>query len=351
MRAVLRWCALAVAFATFPGAASPDTNGAHPSYRNEWWRLFGHVQTSGGRSFSYEVTFFRFGVAAGRGVVEFVPATVAVTDDRRSTFAYAERAGRGDEATARAASSSLDVRVDDWSLAQTERAGTFRSRAGDTRVAIDLTQVPTRGRVTNGTEALLRVDTCAACVLHSTSYTRLRTSGSLRVNGASFAVTGTSWLDHEYGNAVLGEGLAGWDRFSIHLEDGADVMLFLPRARRVRLGTAEGTAAASGMVVPRSGPPVRLARGDFSVTVRGGTTWRSDRSGVTYPALWDVVVPSLGLDVSIQPVVPSQEIVPATVGGSPFWSGAAEVRDKASGGTTVGWANVELLGYGRPLSL
>ena len=53
---------------------------------------------------------------------------------------------------------------------------------------------------------------------HYYSLTRLATEGNLWLEGERFEVTGTSWMDHEFGSTDLAEGLIGWDWFSIQLE-------------------------------------------------------------------------------------------------------------------------------------
>ena len=43
----------------------PRDHGAHPGYQSEWWYYTGHVRTTDGRRFGYELTFFRVGLAPG----------------------------------------------------------------------------------------------------------------------------------------------------------------------------------------------------------------------------------------------------------------------------------------------
>ena len=40
----------------------PADHAAHPAYRLEWWYYTGNLQAGDGRSYGYQVTFFRVGV-------------------------------------------------------------------------------------------------------------------------------------------------------------------------------------------------------------------------------------------------------------------------------------------------
>ena len=42
--------------------AFPRDHGAHPDFKLEWWYYTGHLDAEDGRSFGYELTFFRIGM-------------------------------------------------------------------------------------------------------------------------------------------------------------------------------------------------------------------------------------------------------------------------------------------------
>ena len=37
----------------------PRDHGSHPKFRTEWWYYTGHISTKAGKTFGFEVTFFR----------------------------------------------------------------------------------------------------------------------------------------------------------------------------------------------------------------------------------------------------------------------------------------------------
>jgi predicted secreted hydrolase len=344
----------AFAVATAPYAFSfPADDGAHPRFESEWWRLFGRVRTPSGRPFSYELTFFRF--AVGVGAAQFYPATFSVTDEAGNVVHRADRVGRDGFGTGAAREGSLSVRVDPWSLAARSREGVpprWASRASGTDAAIDLVHSAEKAPVVHGVDGTLRVGPCRSCALHSSSYTRLRTHGTLRIGGVSFIVDGTSWLDHEFGSDAFAGGYVGWDRFSFVFDDGRELLLMLPRRRFTGADPLwKPTPESSGTLIARNGTARHLDAYDFTLEVRGGTTWTSPDTGASYPAIWRIGVPSAGIDVAVAPLVANQEHTSRTSGGSPYWNGAVEVRDASNDGVLLGWGRAELTGYARPLSL
>ena len=73
---------------------------------------------------------------------------------------------------------------------------------------------------------------------------------------------GLSWMDHEWSTSALGAEQAGWDWFSIQLDDNTELMLF-------QLRRADGTvdAFSSGTLIAADGSTRQLGPGDFSIEV------------------------------------------------------------------------------------
>jgi predicted secreted hydrolase len=355
--AVLFW-AFAVAGAPY-AFSFPRDHAAHTAYENEWWYFTGHLRAADGREFGYELTFFRVGLRPGerpprpgqsrwRGTQLF-PADFAITDVRDGGFWFTRTFDREALGMGGAASDRLAVHAGSWSLrgeperdARLERMQLRAARGGN---ALALTLDPLKPPAVHGSGGISRKGPCPSCASHYYSYTRLRTTGTLTYGGTSYAVTGTSWMDHEYGTRELAAGIVGWDWFSLQLTDGRELMLYVLRRR-------DGSAIpeSSGSLIEKDGRVTHLSHAAFKVTVRGGTTWRSPHTGASYPALWEVVVPSAGLWLSLTPAVADQELTGGP-GGVAYWEGAVDVREVASGGKQVGRGYVELTGYAAPVSL
>ena len=55
------------------------------------------------------------------------------------------------------------------------------------------------------------------------SYPRINTSGIVIDNGIEEQVNGISWMDHQWGDAILSE--LGWDWFNLQLNEGSQVII------------------------------------------------------------------------------------------------------------------------------
>jgi len=165
------------------------------------------------------------------------------------------------------------------------------------------------------------------------SQTRLNTSGSVSLDEETFQVSGLSWFDHEWSSEAMAEGLEGWDWFSLQLDDGTELMLYLLRYEN---GTLE--PASSGTYVSAGGEARHLEVSQFTVTK---TDQYKSAQGVTYPSRWNVSVPSLDLDLEVSPVLQDQEMS----SGVPYWEGAVDVKGRKQDTPVSGQGFVELTGY------
>jgi predicted secreted hydrolase len=331
----------------------PRDHAAHDGYETEWWYYTGHVRTRSGRRFGYELTFFRVGLAPGdpkpepgqsrwRGN-EIYPAHFAITDEAGQTFFHAERFAREALGMGSASRVKLAVRADDWSLdgapvgrPDYERM-TMRARASTARGAdaIDFVQMPEKPPAIHGAGGVSRKSGCVSCASHYYSYTRLHTTGTLVFEGTPLAVDGISWMDHEFGSSELESNQAGWDWFSIQLDDDRELMLYSLRQKDGSI-----TPESSGSLIERDGSVHPLSRDAFATAATG--SWKSPHTGGVYPSGWRVRVPSAKIDLVLTPTVLDQELA-GTSSGVSYWEGAVDVRD--ANGQSAGVGYVELTGY------
>jgi predicted secreted hydrolase len=335
----------------------PRDHAAHPGYQSEWWYYTGHLRAPGGRTFGYELTFFRFGLRPGdpplragssrwRGD-QLYPAHFAITDEQGQQFFYTERFAREALGMGGASSQRLSVHAGDWSLEGVPladpRLERMRLRATDGGNALDLVQTPVKPPAIHGFGGISRKAGCASCASHYYSYTRLSTRGTLTYGGVRYAVEGISWMDHEYGTSELQADQAGWDWFSLQLDDGRELMLYLLRRK-----DGSVTPESSGSLIERDGRVRHLPLAAFEVTVPFGAHWRSPHTGAKYPSRWRVHIPEAGLDLRLTPTVADQELA-STTGGVSYWEGAVTVKDARN--APVGTGYVELTGYAGTVSL
>jgi predicted secreted hydrolase len=331
----------------------PRDHGSHPIYRTEWWYYTGHLHAKSGRSFGFELTFFRRGVPPDEiktlpskwSVRDLYLAHFAVTDITGKRFHFSEKLSREGLGKAGADESQLRVWIDDWRAeASTEPSASHTLVAHDETHALALTLQPTKPLVTHGAAGISRKGKDVGQASHYYSFTRLATSGKLTIDGESFDVTGTSWMDHEFGSAELGTDQVGWDWFSIQLEDDTELMLY-----RMRRKDGSSDLASSGTAVSPDGRTRHLEVTDFQIESSG--TWTSAESKATYPAKWKLKFPPLELTLDVTPLLADQELRTSRSTRVSYWEGAVAVTGTKQGRPVKGQGYVELTGYAERLKM
>ena len=91
----------------------------------------------------------------------------------------------------------------------------------------------------------------------------------------------------------------------------------------------------------------RLLSGD-DVALRSTGAWRSPETGAEYPSGWEMELGSLGLTLTLSPVLPDAEFRPLSPNIPAYWEGEVTVQGRRAGETVTGLGFVELVGYASP---
>ena len=327
--------------------AFPRDHGAHEEFRTEWWYYTGQVTTKDGRPFGYELTFFRRGMPREQtktlpskwAVSHLYLAHFAISDLSKGRFHYTDRMSRAGLGKAGAASDRLHVWIDQWSVESPLAApGTQTLKAANGDLALQLTVSSEKPPVVHGINGISRKGPVTGQASHYYSFTRLTTTGTLTVGNESFEVSGTSWMDHEFGSADLDKDLVGWDWFCLQLDDQRELMLY-------RLRKTDGSAdpASSGTLIDRDGKGHHLLLGDF--TLEPTSYWTSPTSKARYPQRWRLTIPSQQLSLEIVPRMAEQELSPKRSTQITYWEGAIETSGTVQGKPIRGQGYMELTGY------
>ena len=305
--------------------AFPRDDGPH-DVLTEWWYYTGHLFTAAGDRYGFELVFFK----GQRGRLEGYAAHFAVTDNRRERFRYDERIVPATGVSR--PGPGFDLTIGDWSMRGAN--GRDRLAAAMPGYAIDLALRSEKPPALHDGDGYIAYGDGTASYYYSR--TRLAVEGTLTVDGAEEAVTGEAWMDHQWGDfETYAEG--GWDWFSIQLDDGTELMLYLIHDRTGRILLVDGSAIAA------DGALTVLDAGDFALETT--TRWTSPRSGAAYPAAWTVRYPAADLTLSLTPSQADQELDTSATTGVTYWEGEVEVTGDRAGTPVAGLGYVELTGY------
>jgi predicted secreted hydrolase len=326
----------------------PADHYSHPEFRTEWWYYTGHLRTDSGKSYGYQVTFFRFGVRDRQNDMKEKPfftdlymAHFALSDLDAKKFVYRERINRGYGDRAGAAIDRYRVWNEDWSVEGDEKH--HRILVNDRGTMLKLSLRSFKPPVLHGDRGHSQKGEGEGRASYYYSLTRMQTEGELTVGGKTEKVRGQSWMDHEFGSNQLREDQVGWDWFSIPLDNQTELMLYLMRRKDGSIDPY-----SSGTLVSADGTTKHLRLEDFHIEILD--RWKSPASGATYPMRWKVSIPDEGIALDITPAFPNQELITSRSTRVTYWEGAVGIIGTFKNAPVKGNGYVEMTGYAGKLS-
>lgn len=320
----------------------PSDHGSHPDFRTEWWYATGWLETAAGEELGFQVTFFRTrpdlpgGNPSAFAPGQLVIGHAALSDPRRGRLWHDQRIARASHGLAGAATGDTRVWLDGWQL---ERgADGYRARVTGEGFAFHLSLVPTQEPLRHGAAGYSRKGPDPLQASYYYSQPQLAVTGEVTLEGSTSKVTGAGWLDHEWSTQILDREATGWDWIGINLADGGALMAFRVRDRDGGSHWAGGSWRRPDGTLTTFGPE--------EVVFTPLRSWRSPRTGITYPVAFRVRAGPVELE--LEPLFEDQESDSRLTTGAVYWEGA--VRARAQGGI-VGRGYLELTGYGEALRL
>src|SRR5690606_27525999 len=337
----------------------PADHAAHDAYRTEWWYLSGTLgsETADMPQLRVQWLLTRVGLRAeteanttagnDSAPVGAEPSTFAAAPPAATTSAWRTsqiyaglfsisaptgsglradgKLGRGAVGLAGATAPPVRVWIEDWRLAELDAQATgdapaFALHLDAEGLELDLELRDVKPPITAGGVAGLSGAQAAPFQFYTQP--RVAARGTLIADGRRIDVDGLFSLEHAWGELPLPGGPVGNDRFSLHLDDGSELILL--RTHRRRAG-GERTASTTGLLIDPEGAALPLA--DDDVTLEPIEHWTSPRSGTRYPIRWRLRVPGRNIEMTLTPPEPDYE------GETwlPFWAGAVRIDGTAGG--------------------
>jgi predicted secreted hydrolase len=345
----------------------PGDHGAHPGFKTEWWYYTGNLFTEEGRQFGYQFTIFRnqlspsdadFARINQEEPVSMNPeeegardsewstnqlylAHFAISDVSKKDHVFDERYSRGTAGLAGASVDPYRIWLEDWEITRVKD-----SKASDERfqmrikaemsngTALDIVLNPQKPLVLQGEEGYDKKGGEDGNASYYISFTRMQTEGLLKKEGESLAVSGLSWMDHEWSTSALDSGQTGWDWFSIQLSNGYELMYY--QIRNVDPDLAPQT---TGSLVTPNGQKRDLDQGEVRLEVL--EYWPSPHTGARYPVQWTLAIPSEELEMDVTTVFDDQEMTVSVQ----YYEGALQVSGKFRDEAIDGNGYIEMTGY------
>lgn len=326
----------------------PRDHGAHPEFRTEWWYITGWLDAAG-EALGFQVTFFRSRTTHDpANPSRFAPHQLlfahAALACLQSGLRHDQRAARvvRDDPAAAFSVTDTDLVLAGWQLRR-QPDGSYASRVAADAFVLDLRFVPTQPLLLQGLGGYSRKGSQPDQASYYYSLPQLAVTGTVATGREKRAVKGRAWLDHEWSSKVLDDVAAGWDWVGINLDDGGALMAFRIRPR-------EGDTPLWATAKQRGADGRERNFGPEAVRFETLATWRSPRTGTTYPVRSRLILGS-GASVmrfDIEPLLEDQEIDARRSTGAVYWEGAVTLTEA---GQRRGRGYLELVGYHQPMRL
>lgn len=308
----------------------PADEGAHPA-GIEWWYFNGHLTDDAARDYSFHFVTFQIGSNQTGSDVSQAGQLLQLSwgDHAKQVFLTGEKVSLK---TLDATPASFAVDLGGWRMSGD---GKEYSLAFETGVySASLSAHSLKPAVFHQKTGFVNLGPAGDTFYYTRP--RLEISGTVTFDGVARPVSGTGWMDHQWGNFVSRQ--VGWDWMSLQLDDGSELMAVLvwdPEGRQPF--TSYGTFIAT------DGTVRHLEVGDIILTPTG--SWTSPSTSVTYPMGWDLNVPPLALELALSPPQPNAEFPKSRYGPPGYWEGAVSLAGTVGGSPVTGKGFVELVGY------
>lgn len=318
----------------------PQDHGKHPEFRLEWWYLTANLSDAEGRQWGLQWTLFRQALDAdnqydGWSSNQMWMAHAAVTTP--SGHYHEQRFARGGigQADVTLGDNSFAAWIDDWAW-QSDSSSMFPASlqfaVDDFKVSMDL---QSSGPFVRHGDRGYSQKSAGKQASYYYSMPFISISGTVTNGGEATELAGQAWLDREWSSEPLSDQQTGWDWFSLHLDQGAKLMVY-------RLREQSGDHWLSGTWINARGEIKTLQRRQIEISENETRPLSvGDGETIELPLDWRISIPELGLQLDISPLFDRQWMATAIA----YWEGVVIVRDAS--GQPRGRGYMELTGYHR----
>lgn len=294
-----------------------DSIHAYSQYSDEWFYYSSHLETDDGKEFGFAQIFYTVLDPSSGNPIQYVDATLS--DHKSKKYYFGGRQFNPTPATVIPNGFNLSVGTETAVGGNGHDVVHSQIVSGNTTYTIDLKLTSVKTPVFH----------LADGSINYYSRERMIAEGTLKINGKTHRVHGTTWFDHQFGPQLIElSTVKNWTWIAAQLDHNEDLFALV-------VNKQDGTQLVVGSYSDQNCNTAQLGPKDFTITALG--SW-SPSASCTYPMNWEVKVPSKKLDLFIKPVFEAQDIMVPSL--DHYYEGDSEVS-----GSSKGKAYVELYGF------
>lgn len=294
----------------------PDDFRFHPEFEHEWWRYVANLKDAYGKTYSVQWFFIRVATDErkenGWRNPQRYNAQVVVTSEENTW--RQQRLARGGIGQAGFGTRPFRLWLDNWSwrsIGKSPLPGKLNVET-DT-FSVKLSSFAKGPYVLSGDNGYTQNHDLLPLASYSVHAPFIKVMGELVLDGKTIPVTGTGWLDKEWGSELLDQPQASAN-ITLNLSDSTSLSIQRTKIKN-HVAYVNGTLATnSGFVTNLSDNQIRISAEELVPL----------KNGKVLPLVWSIKVPDYDIDVTIQPLEVEQ--------WHPFiiqyWEGSVEAVNK-----------------------
>ncbi|CAH0533393.1 hypothetical protein VST7929_01259 [Vibrio stylophorae] len=308
----------------------PFDHGPHFDYRHEWWSLHANLVDEQGNHYGLRWLLLRYNLndSQKKGWATphlYISHFILTDEDEMVAFERFARGGIGQSGSLR---SPFTLWIDDWQWQGEDEMplpATLNLKEKQYQLSLEMDKAPFW--VAFGDHGYMQTDPQAGHHIYWVGAPKVHIQGQLKEGNKTFTLTGMGWFDHQWSSNKFNDKQLNWERFSLHLSDGRELLIARLRDNIGR------TKHQFGFLIEPNGKQIALNKGDFQLKAEGiGVAGVGKR----LPLIWRIRVPEYQIDIRTDPLHDRQW----SHFSIPFWDGPVFVT-----GSHTGKGFMELTGY------
>jgi predicted secreted hydrolase len=319
----------------------PQDHFFHSEYQVEWIYFVGQVESSNGKKFGYELSFFKGNLDKQ---FEIFPVHFAISDLDTKKHFTAQSVYRKIGNLVRI--SKNEIECGDFKIQFLNSSEiNIKANPRDKNISIELNlKYDKKDFLFHGDKGYsIKSRRNPEMFSYYYSLPNLKTKGVLRIDGREEKIlSGNSWMDHEWSShnkekksvGALSSSKTSWDWVCLNFADGSNLMAF-----NFKLNSTE-KAESFGSYRDKTGKQFFFEKEDEINFTAKEQIWKSNESGKKYHLNWKIKF--LDIEIDLEPIFPEQEFIALETTGNIYWEGAILATMKSKTGNLKGQGYLEL---------
>lgn len=294
----------------------------------EWWYITGFLEDNKGILYGVEYVFFHFYTYDKLSRV-MVNVALSVPEDSAFYYDYSIQLAKNILSD----TLPLNFKLNNYTLQGFLGNYTLAAKMKKHPIEFNLNTLATEPPLMHGDSGYVYYGNLADAGYYS--FSRLKTKGEIIIGIDTIPVSGLMWYDRQWNCGSVSPMKISWDWFSVHFDDGSDLMIYKvydPKTKKTEHGGTFKDSLQNVQNIP-----------DSLITLIPSNYWKSPKNNKKYPQKWDVQIKGIEANLQLKSLFPNQELrIGQGFQRLAYWEGMCVVNGTLKGKKVSGKAYLEM---------